>query len=62
MQDEVMLEMVRDYKQILPHALGLVDEVPEGKMEEVISEIKMNFMDATHLPDPEKKLKRVCEL
>jgi len=58
-QDEVMLEMVKNFNSIAPHALGLVNEVPEGKMEDVVMKIKQKYVDATKLTDGEAKFKKI---
>jgi len=58
-QDEVMLDLVKNFNSIAPHALGLVNEVPEGKMDEIVMKIKQKYVDATKLTDPEAKFKKI---
>lgn len=59
-QDEVMVEFVKKFGDIAPHALGLVGQVNEGQMKPVLKKIRDFYLSAmTKEEDLKKRLEKV---
>eukprot|EP00091_Calanus_sinicus_P022567 TRINITY_DN7216_c0_g1_i1.p2 TRINITY_DN7216_c0_g1~~TRINITY_DN7216_c0_g1_i1.p2 ORF type:complete len:237 (-),score=63.23 TRINITY_DN7216_c0_g1_i1:318-1028(-) len=59
-QDDVMMEFVKNFGDIAPHALGLVGQVNEGQMKPVLKKIRDFFLSAmTKEEDLKKRLEKV---
>jgi len=59
-QSEVMSEFLKDFKNIAPHSLGLVDQVAEDDMEEVVDKMKTFYLtDPFKVQDVDERLTKV---
>jgi len=59
-QDGVMVEFVKNFGEIAPHALGLVGQVNEGQMRPVVKKIRDFYLSAmTKEEDLKKRLEKV---